>query len=216
MRFVVALPPAPIDFEHTGLATAPEYPADIRSMIAERTAKMSLGPLFWCPTIEGFLNYQSLIENPEQLDDPAWQLDIPQKVVVDDIKNSLKHPGQLAYYQITPARSKTVAKKFHQLEEESGVTLLIGTDSGIPMKFHSGSTWHELDAWVNKLGVDPIMAIRAATYWPAVMMKVDKDYGSVSEGKFADIIAVKGDVLRYIDLLQRVRPGAVKHGHRYK
>jgi imidazolonepropionase-like amidohydrolase len=30
-----------------------------------------------------------------------------------------------------------------------------------------------------------------------------QDYGSVSEGKFADIIAVKGDVLRYIDLLQR-------------
>ena len=76
------------------------------------------------------------------------------KDIVDDIKNSLKHPGQLAYYQITPARSKTVAKKFHQLEE-SGVTLLIGTDSGIPMKFHSSSTWHELDAWVNKLGVDP-------------------------------------------------------------
>ena len=95
------------------------------------------------------------------------------------------------------------------------LTLLIGTDSGIPMKFHSGSTWHELDAWVNKLGVDSMTAIRAATYWPAVMMKVDKDYGSVSEGKFADIIAVKGDVVRYIDLLQRIRRD-LKHGHRYK
>jgi imidazolonepropionase-like amidohydrolase len=200
-------------FEHTGLATSPEYPEDIRKLIAERTAKMSLGPLFWCPTIEGFLNYQSLVENPEPLDDPAWQLDVP-KDIVEDIKNSIRHPGQLAYYQITPARSKTVAKKFHQLEE-SGVVLLIGTDSGIPMKFHTSSTWHELDAWVNKLGVDSMQAIRSATYWPAVMMKVDKDYGSVSEGKFADIIAVKGDVLRHIDLLQRVDV-IVKHGHRYK
>ena len=60
-----------------------------------------------------------------------------------------------------------------------------------------------------------MVAIRAATYWPAVMMKVDKDYGSVSEGKFADIIAVKGDVLRYIDLLQCVDL-VIKHGHRYK
>src|SRR3954465_4727470 len=107
------------DFEHTGLATAPEYPQDIRTAIAERTAKMALGPLFWCPTIEGFLNYQSLIENPEPLDDTAWQLDVPNDIV-EDIKNSIRHPGQLAYYQITPARSKTVAKKFHQLEE-SGV-----------------------------------------------------------------------------------------------
>jgi imidazolonepropionase-like amidohydrolase len=120
----------------------------------------------------------------------------------------------LSYYQITPARSLTVKKKFQQLRE-SGVTLLIGTDSGIPMKFHSNSTWHELDAWVNKLGVDPMTAIRAATYWPAVSMKVDKDYGSISEGKFADIIAVKGDVLRYINLLQRVDL-VMKHGKRYK
>jgi imidazolonepropionase-like amidohydrolase len=201
------------DFEHTGLATAPGYPADILNGIAERTAKMSIGPLFWCPTIEGFLNYQSLIENPEPLDDPAWQLDVPNDIV-QDIKASIQHPGQLSYYQITPLRATTVAKKFHQLQD-AGVVMLVGTDSGIPMKFHSSSTWHEMDAWVNKLGVDAMTTIRAATYWPAVMMKVDKDYGSVSEGKFADIIAVKGDVLRSIDLLQRVDL-VVKHGHRYK
>ncbi len=201
------------DFEHTGLAASPEYPADIRAGIAERTAKMSLGPLYWCPTIEGFLNYDDLIKNPEQLDDPAAELDVPRDIM-EDIKQSLRHPGQLSYYQITPMRALTVDKKFHQLQE-SGVVLLIGTDSGIPMKFHNSSTWRELDAWVNKLGVDPMTAIRAATYWPAVMMKVDKDYGSITEGKFADIIAVKGDALRYIDLLQRVDL-VIKHGKRYK
>ncbi|MBA3273884.1 MAG: amidohydrolase family protein [Chthoniobacterales bacterium] len=201
------------DFEHTGLATAPGFPPDVLTALAERTAKMSLGPLFWCPTIEGFLNYDDLIKNPEQLDDPAWELDVPKDIVAD-IKRSIEHPGQLSYYQITPLRSFTVRNKFKQLQE-SGVVLLVGTDSGIPMKFHSGSTWKEMDVWVNKLGVDPMTTIRAATYWPAVQMKVDNDYGSISEGKFADIIAVKGDVLRYIDLLQRVDI-VVKHGKRYK
>lgn len=200
-------------FEHTGLAMAPEIPADVRSMIAERTAKMSLGPLFWCPTIEGLINYEYLRDNPEQLDDPAWQLDVPPDIVAD-IKKSIAHPGQLPYYQITPLRRPTVGKKFQQLQE-SGVVMVIGTDSGIPMKFHSSSTWRELDAWVNKLGVDPMTTIRAATYWPAVMMKVDKDYGSITPGKYADIIAVRGDVLRYIDLLQHVDV-IIKHGHRYK
>lgn len=200
-------------FEHTGLATAPGYPDDVLKMIAERTAKMSLGPLFWCPTIEGFLNYQPFLENPEQLDDPAWQAGVPADIVAD-IKASIAHPGQLGYYQITPLRAKTVANKFRQLQE-SGVVMLIGTDSGIPMKFHSGSTWKELDAWVAKLGVDSMTTIRAATYWPAVQMKVDKDYGSVSEGKYADIIAVRGDVLRYINLLQHVDI-IVKHGKRVK
>ena len=58
-------------------------------------------------------------------------------------------------------------------------------------------------------------AIRAATYWPAVSMKVDQDYGTIQAGKYADIIAVKGDVLRYIDLLQRVDI-VIKHGQRVK
>ncbi len=94
-------------------------------------------------------------------------------------------------------------------------SLLIGTDSGIPMKFHSQSNWHELDIWVNKLGVDPMEAIRAATYWPSVLMKVDREVGTISAGKYADIIAVHGDVLRYINLLQDVDL-VMKRGVRYK
>jgi len=37
----------------------------------------------------------------------------------------------------------------------------------------------------------------------------------VSDGKYADIIAIRGDVLRYIDLLQRIDV-IIKHGVRYK
>jgi len=200
-------------FEHTGLATAPEYPAEIIAMIRERTAKMSLGPLFWTPTVQGLLNYEYVRDNPEQLDDPSWQVGLPQSIV-DDIKNSLKNPGQLGYYQITPLRRPTLARKIAQLSE-SGVVLLIGTDSGIPMNFHSQTTWRELDAWVNGFGIDPMVAIRAATYWPSVAMKVSDQVGTVSEGKFADVIAVRGDVLRHIDLLQDVDV-VIRHGKRWK
>ena len=200
-------------FEHTGLATAPEYPADLIPMIRERTAKMSLGPLFWTPTVQGLLNYEYVRDNPEQLDDPSWQVGLPQSIV-DDIKASLKNPGQLAYYQITPLRRPTLNRKIQQLAE-SGVVLLIGTDSGIPMNFHSQTTWRELDAWVNSFGIDPMVAIRAATYWPSVAMKVSDKVGTVSEGKYADVIAVRGDVLRHIDLLQDVDI-VIKHGRRYK
>ncbi len=93
--------------------------------------------------------------------------------------------------------------------------LLIGTDSGVPMKFHSQSTWHELDVWVNEFGVDPMYALKAATYWPSVMQGVSNEVGTVSEGKYADIIAVKGDVLRHISILQDVDV-VIKRGKRYK
>ena len=200
-------------FEHTGLSTAPEYPEDVMNMIKERTAQMNIGPLFWTPTVEGLYNYEYVRDNPEQLDNDSWHLDLPDTVITD-IKNSIKYPGRLPYFQITPSRRPTLERKVNQLKD-AGVVLLIGTDSGIPMKFHSQSTWHELDVWVNEFGFDPMYTIKAATYWPSVAMGVSDEVGTISEGKYADIIAVKGDVLRYISLLQDVDM-VIKHGKRYK
>jgi len=201
------------NFEHTGMATSPEYPADLIALLQARTARGNAGPLFWTPTIEGLFNYEYLRDNPEALDDPSWHRGLPEPVIAD-IRASLVHPDRLPYFQVTPSRRPTLGRKFQQLRE-SGVVLLVGTDAGIPMKFHSQATWRELDVWVNRLGVDPMTAIRAATYWPAVAMKADRDAGTVSEGKYADIIAVRGDVLRYINLLQGVDL-VIRHGVRYK
>jgi imidazolonepropionase-like amidohydrolase len=201
------------NFEHTGLAAAPEYPADVIDALVERTAQMARGPLFWTPTIEGLWNYAYNRDNPEKLDDPSWRLGLKPDVIAD-IEASLAHPDRISYFQITPQRATTLKRKFEQLRR-SGVVLLVGTDSGIPMKFHSQSTWNEIDIWTRELGVAPMDAIRAATYWPAVMQGVAKDYGTVTEGKYADIIAVRGDVLRYPMLLQRVDL-VFKHGRQVR
>jgi len=190
------------NFEHTGLASAPSYPDDIIKSITERTAQMSKGPLYWTPTVEGLYNYEDVRDNPEKLDNPSWHLGLPDSVITD-IKESLKHPGEMSYFQLTPIRKPSLETKFRQLQK-SGVVMLIGTDSGIPMKFHSQSTWNELDVWVRVFGVDPLQAIKSATYWPSVFMGVDKKIGTITVGKQADIIAVKGDVLKYINLLQNV------------
>jgi len=99
-------------------------------------------------------------------------------------------------------RIPTLANKFRQLRE-TGVTLLVGTDSGIPGNFHTDSTWRELAAWVD-LGMTPMQAIAGATRWPAAWLKREKDFGTLAPGRYADIIAVHGDVLKHIDLLQRV------------
>lgn len=200
-------------FEHTGLSSAPRYPDDVMEMIKERTAQMNLGPLFWTPTVEGLYNYEYVRDNPEKLDNDSWHVGLPDTVIID-IKSSIKYPERLPYFQITPTRRPTLETKVKQLIS-AGVVLLVGTDSGIPMKFHSQSTWNELDVWVNEFGIDPMYAIKAATYWPSVIMGVDKEVGTISEGKYADIIAVDGDVLRYISLLQNV-DFVMKRGRVYK
>lgn len=192
------------NFEHTGLTTAPEYPEDVMRMLKERTAtgRIAGGPLFWTPTVEGLYSYTELVDNPEMLDNPCWQRGLKPDTIAD-IRQSIAHPGKLSYMQLHPLRAPTLKRKIAQLRE-AGVVFLVGTDSGVPMNFHCDSTWREMDGLVEIFGMEPMDVIRAATYWPAVMMGVDDELGTVSPGKKADIIAVRGDVLKHINLLGNV------------
>ncbi|MEM9617089.1 MAG: amidohydrolase family protein [Pseudomonadota bacterium] len=192
------------NFEHTGLTTAPEYPADIMEALKERTAtgRIAGGPLYWTPTVEGLWNFDRTVANPEKLDDACWHRGLEEDTIAD-IQQSIAAPGQLGYTRLTPLRKPTLKRKIEQLRE-AGVVFLVGTDSGIPMKFHCQSTWNEMDVLVRVMGLPVMDVIRAAVYWPAVMMGVEEDLGTVSAGKKADIIAVRGDVLEYINLLQHV------------
>ncbi len=201
------------NFEHTGLSSAPGYPDDVFDMLTARTAQMNLGPLYWTPTISVLYNNDYIRDHPELLDDPSWHDGLPDSIIAD-IQQSLSHFDRLPYFQLIPIRKPTLARKFQQLRD-AGMVLLIGTDSGVPGNFHSQSTWWELEVWVDHLGMDPMQALRAATYWPAAFTGVIDDVGTVSEGKYADIIAVRGDVLRHISLLQDVDI-VIKHGVRYK
>ncbi|HEX9580222.1 MAG TPA: amidohydrolase family protein [Gemmatimonadales bacterium] len=199
--------------EHTGLQTAPEYPAELMAAVRDRAAQGNRGAFFWTPTVSPLYNYDYIRDNPEWLDDPSWQVGLPETIIAD-IRQSLAHWDRLPYYQMVPQRKPTLARKFQQLRE-SGAILLIGTDSGVPGNFHSQSTWQELDVWVNEFGYPPMEAIRAATYWPSVAMGVSGDVGTVSEGKYADIIAVRGDPLRHISVLRDVDL-VIKRGRRVR
>lgn len=207
------------NFEHTGLATSPEYPPSVMDALKERTAQGRVrgGPLYWTPTIEGLWNYEYTRDNPEAKDDPCWHRGLSQDTIAD-IAKSIEHPDRLLYFQLTPKRKPTLKRKFAQLRE-AGVVMLIGTDSGIPLKFHCQSTWNELDIWVNVMGVPSMEAIQAATYWPSKFMGVEEQWGTLVPGRYADIIAIKGDPLRHIALLQNVdtvlKGGVLykRHGH---
>jgi imidazolonepropionase-like amidohydrolase len=58
-------------------------------------------------------------------------------------------------------------------------------------------------------------ALRRVTSFPAEVMGVAADYGTVEKGKFADVIAVRGDPRRHIDVL-RDPAVIIKHGQRVK
>jgi imidazolonepropionase-like amidohydrolase len=117
------------------------------------------------------------------------------------VHGSIRDVQRLDYFRLVPRRIPTLAGKFRQLRE-SGVTIVVGTDSGIPLNFHFDSTWRELKTMVD-LGMPPMEAIRAATYWPAQMLR-QPNLGTIAPGKLADIIVVDGDPLREISSLRHV------------
>jgi imidazolonepropionase-like amidohydrolase len=95
------------------------------------------------------------------------------------------------------------------------VRIVFGTDVGSWGEVTAQATWMEADLWVRELGMDPMMVIRAMTLDAARMMGADRESGSIVEGKFADVIAVRGDPLRHIDVLREPRI-VIKRGRRFK
>lgn len=82
----------------------------------------------------------------------------------------------------------------------AGVRVMFGTDAGV---FPHGLNAREFQYMV-EAGMPAMEAIQSATIVPARFLKIDDRLGSVESGKTADLIAVPGDPLADITLLQRV------------
>jgi len=82
----------------------------------------------------------------------------------------------------------------------AGVKIAFGTDAAV---YPHGENAHEFELMV-QAGMPPLFAIQAATTHAAALLKRDKDLGSLSAGKLADVVAVPGDPLADISVMRRV------------
>ncbi|CAN5323289.1 amidohydrolase family protein [soil metagenome] len=118
------------------------------------------------------------------------------------------------YFQEKLADSKALAKAVElnkktkdgvynsmRLAFKKGVKFGLGTDYvGWPATYSA----REFGEYV-QLGMTPMQAILCATKTNAEILKKETEIGSVEVGKMADIIAVKGDPLKDISELQKVK-----------
>ena len=98
-------------------------------------------------------------------------------------------------------KTREVVYNSMQLAIKKGVKFGLGTDFvGWPAEYSA----REFGEYV-KLGMAPMQAIMCATKVNAEILKKEKEIGTVEAGKLADLIAVKGDPLKDISELQRVK-----------
>jgi len=116
-------------------------------------------------------------------------------------KDFLEHDAQLGQIQRDNFRKAVAA----------GVKMSFGTDAGVCPYGTSGKQF----AFMVKYGMTPMQAIQAATSNAADLLGHSDLIGSIKPGKYADIIAVPGDPLADISLLENVK-FVMKDGKVYK
>ena len=189
------------------------FPDNVVLALRQRLLDSAARPLSWSPAISAILNFESLRENAEPLDDPRTTTDLPP-LVAADILGSLANPDRVTWFEMPAVRALTLCAKLGQLDDAKA-RLLLGSDAGAPGHLHSRATWQEVDFWVRRCGMPVERAIQAATHDAAIAMGVGHESGTLAPGKYADVIAVRGDLLRHPDLLQFVDI-VIKRGRRVR
>jgi imidazolonepropionase-like amidohydrolase len=116
-------------------------------------------------------------------------------------KDYLQHDAQLGQIQRENFRKAVAA----------GVKMSFGTDAGVCPYGTSAKQF----AFMVKYGMTPMQAIQAATSNAADLLGHSHEFGSIKPGKYADIVAVTGDPLTDIRLLENVQ-FVMKDGKVYK
>jgi imidazolonepropionase-like amidohydrolase len=95
---------------------------------------------------------------------------------------------------------------------KAGVKVALGTDAAV---YPHGLNAHEVDVYVNQFGMSPLQGIQTGTINAADLMGWTDKIGTIEPGKWADIIAIDGDPLKDVKLLQHVN-FVMKSGIIYK
>ena len=128
---------------------------------------------------------------------------VAEKAKIDGFFPDLVRPKAAA---IGPLIQKTFGKAY-----KAGVKIAFGTDSGVSAHGDNGLEF----VLMVEAGMKPIEAIRSATQSAADLLNVSESLGTIEVGKLADLVAVKGDPLTQISLLQDVN-FVMKDGIIYK
>ncbi len=107
------------------------------------------------------------------------------------------YPPQVARkaMEVGPRIMATAGKAY-----KAGVKIAFGTDAGV---YPHGENAQEF-VYMVQAGIPPMYAIQAATTHAAKLLKHDQDFGSISAGKYADVVAVPGNPLKDIALMKKV------------
>ncbi len=158
------------------------------------------------------------IEHGSLIDEEGIQLMKQHGTYLDaDIYNDdyiLSEYAKLGYPEKIINKEKMVGKLQREnfaKAVKAGVKIVYGTDAGVYPHGWNGKQFY----YMVKYGLTPMQAIQSATINAADLLGWKEKTGSITKGKWADIIAVEGDPLNNITILEHVK-FVMKDGVVYK
>jgi imidazolonepropionase-like amidohydrolase len=137
---------------------------------------------------------------------------VPTIIAGDTVMRSAKIPGY--FPPQVAAKAAAIGPLIQAMlgrAYKAGVKIAFGTDAGV---YPHGENAHEFELMV-QAGLPPMFALQAATTHAAELLRHDKDLGSVTAGKIADLIAVTGNPAEDISVMRHVS-FVMKNGVVYK
>jgi imidazolonepropionase-like amidohydrolase len=124
---------------------------------------------------------------------------VPTAYLIDWMQQYGKLP---AFYQQKMKDVSAVEKQNAIKAIKAGVKVALGTDAAV---YPHGLNAHEIDVYVNQFGMTPLQGIQTGTINAAALMGWSDKVGELTPGHWADVIAVEGDPLKDVKVLQDVK-----------
>src|SRR5215211_1399352 len=159
------------------------------------------------------------IEHGTLMDDEAIELFkkygtwyVPTIIAGKSTADSAKIPGY--YSEIVTPKALSVGPKIQATfakAYKAGVKIAFGTDAGVFMHGKNGKEF----AYMVEAGMPALEAIRCATLNAAELLGITDILGTIEKGKLADVVAVNGDPIKDISLMEKIS-FVMKNGVVYK
>jgi imidazolonepropionase-like amidohydrolase len=151
-------------------------------------------------------NYSRLAEHPEYLDQPLYQATVPADEI-ELLKTERRQEYQERKWTWWMKIMTTIAQENLRMINEAGGVLVAGTDQS------SGPALHRELELMADAGIPASEIIRIATLNGAIFLGKEREFGSIEEGKIADMILLAADPTEDINnakkILQVIKGGQI-------